>query len=94
MAAEAGPCGLWPQDLGPTYRPSTIENRPYWNFGCATQRNLAAMVDNPADLVQPRGETPAYAARRATVHRQVPQGRSHRDTYPDANKGKISDLGK
>ena len=31
------------------------------------QRNLAAQVDNPADLVQPRGETPALAARRSTV---------------------------
>jgi pilus assembly protein CpaD len=25
------------------------------------------MVDNPADLVQPRGETPAYTMRRTTV---------------------------
>ena len=42
------------------------ENKPYHNFGCATQRNLAAMIDNPADLEQPRPETPAYtdAARR------------------------------
>ena len=59
MVAEAGPCGLWPDDLGPDNNPDHFENREYYNFGCATQRNLAAMVDQPADLVQPRAETPA-----------------------------------
>ena len=64
----------------PDLRPgATIENRPYWNLGCATQRNLAAMVDNPADLVQPRAETPVYTARRTTGARQIPQGRADRD---------------
>ena len=43
------------------------ENRNYFDFGCATQQNLAAMVDNPLDLLYPRGLTPADAARRATV---------------------------
>src|SRR6185312_15716416 len=64
MMAQVGPCGLWPDDLGPTYDRLHYENKPYWNLGCATQRNLAAMVDNPADLVQPRAETPAYTAKR------------------------------
>src|SRR5262249_44326701 len=68
MMAEAGPCGLWPKDLGPTYEREHLENREYYNFGCASQRNLAAMVENPADLVQPRGEnTPPYMGRRTTV---------------------------
>ena len=61
--ATAGPCGLWPNDLGVSVDSDYIENRSYWNLGCASQRNLAAMVDNPADLVQPRGETPAYTPR-------------------------------
>lgn len=67
MLAEAGPCGLWPHDIGPSLDGADFENREYWNLGCASQRNLASMVENPADLVQPRGEVPAYAARRATV---------------------------
>ena len=75
LVAEAGPCGLWPDDLGPGHDAAYTENRPYWNLGCATQRNLAAMVDNPADLVQPRGETPAYTAAPLGRDRQVPQGR-------------------
>src|SRR5215470_15260997 len=81
VAANAGPCGLWPQDLGPSVYREHVENRPFWNFGCATQRNLAAMVDNPADLVQPRGETPAYEARRTTVLEKYRKGESSATTY-------------
>ena len=49
---------------------------------------------NPADLVQPRGETPAYTARRTTVLDKYRKGESPATIYPDANKGKISDVGK
>jgi pilus assembly protein CpaD len=94
VMADAGPCGLWPEDLGPTYNREHMENREYWNFGCASQRNLAAMVDNPADLVQPRGEIPPYAARRSTALDKYRQGQATATVYPDADKGKISDLGK
>jgi pilus assembly protein CpaD len=94
MVAEAGPCGLWPADIGPSYsNPGYLENNPYWNFGCATQRNLAAMVENPADLAQPRGETPAYTGRRTIVLDKYRKGESTATTNPNENKGKISDLG-
>jgi pilus assembly protein CpaD len=93
MVAETGPCGLWPKDIGPTYDPIYWSNKPYWNFGCSTQRNLAAQVENPADLVQPRAEAPVYAARRNTVLDKFRKGESTATQYPDANKGKISDLG-
>jgi pilus assembly protein CpaD len=93
IAGDVGPCGLWPQDLGPTSDREHLENREYWNFGCASHRNLAAMVDNPHDLVQPRGETPAYTGRRTTVLDKYHRGESTATTYPDANKGKISDVG-
>ncbi len=74
LVAEAGPCGQWPNDLGPGDDATYAENKPYWNLGCANQRNLASMIDNPADLVQPRGETPAYGGRRSVALRQIPQG--------------------
>ena len=93
MAGEAGPCGLWPNDLGLSEWKVQTENRPYWNLGCATQRNLAAMVDNPADLTQPRGETPAYSARRSVVLDHYRKGEPTATTYPNANAGKISDVG-
>ena len=51
------------------------------------------MVDNPADLVQPRGETPSYTGRRTTVLDKYRKGESPATVYPDADKGKISDVG-
>jgi pilus assembly protein CpaD len=71
IAAQAGPCGLWPQDMGPSMNRDYFENQPQWNMGCSAQRNLAAMVVNPADLVQPRtDQTPAYTMRRTYMMEQ------------------------
>jgi pilus assembly protein CpaD len=95
ISAVAGPCGLWPEDLGPSiHNKSYFENKSYYNFGCANQRNLAAMVDNPSDLVQPRHETPAYTARRDIAFDKYRKGTSTATTYPDADKAKLSDTGK
>ena len=76
ISAVAGPCGLWPEDLGPIdLNHGYNENKPYHNFGCATQRNLAAMIDNPADLEQPRPESARlYGAAHRRV-REISQGR-------------------
>ena len=93
VSAHAGPCGLWPHDLGPTYEVGHWENRPYWNLGCASQRNLAAMVDNPADLVQPRAETSAHSPRRSVVIDRYRKGENTATQYPP-NQGRISDLGR
>jgi pilus assembly protein CpaD len=95
ILADVGPCGLWPEDLGPSIKnKGYLENRPYHNFGCATQRNLAAMVDNPADLVQPRAETPAYQARRNIAFDKFRKGEPTNTTYPESVKAKLSDLAK
>jgi len=95
IAAEAGPCGLWPDDLGPSIKNRTyIENKPYHNFGCSTQRNLAALVDNPSDLVQPRPETPALGARRSATFEKYRKGSDTATTYTTGDKAKLSDLGK
>jgi pilus assembly protein CpaD len=93
MLASAGPCGMWPHDIGPTIDREHSENVEYWNFGCAAQRNLAAQVDNAADLVQPRGEGPAYTARRTTALERYRSGITPATQYPNPNAGKISDLG-
>jgi pilus assembly protein CpaD len=94
MVAEAGPCGLWPHDIGPSIDGPYFENREYWNLGCASQRNLAAVVENPADLVQPRGDVPVYAARRSIVLDKYRKGESPSTVYTTEKDGKISDLGK
>jgi pilus assembly protein CpaD len=95
IAAVAGPCGMWPDDLGPSLlNKDYSENKPYYNFGCASQRNLAAMIDNPADLEQPRSETAAYTPRRSEAFEKYRKGEPTSTTYPDAEKAKLSDTGK
>ena len=99
LSAQAGPCGLWPDDLGPADLRVYQQNRAYWNLGCASQRNLAAMVDNPADLVQPRGEGPAYTGRRTVVLDKYRKGEVTTGTYPadgtnSYDSSKLSDVGK
>jgi len=95
ISAVAGPCGLWPEDLGPSVNdPSYFENKSYYNFGCAYQRNMAAMIDNPSDLVQPRPETPAYTMRRTEGFEKYRKGSTTATDYPEAEKAKLSDTGK
>jgi pilus assembly protein CpaD len=95
MAAVAGPCGLWPEDLGPSIKdPSYMQNKSYYNFGCAYQRNMAAMIENPSDLVQPRPETPAYTIRRTEGFEKYRKGTTTATDYPEGEKAKLSDSGK
>jgi len=95
ISAVAGPCGLWPEDLGPSINnKGYYDNRSYYNFGCSNQRNLAAMVDNPADLIQPRPETPAYWPRRNAAFEKYKKGTTTTTSYPEADKAKLSDTGK
>ncbi|GLK79562.1 CpaD family pilus assembly protein [Methylopila turkensis] len=87
------PCGLWPDDLGhggDAY--GATQNRDYWNYGCATQQNLAAQVADPEDLARPRAESPVYAARRQTV---IEKHRAGADTTTDykQDEAKLSDVG-
>jgi pilus assembly protein CpaD len=94
IAAVAGPCGLWPEDLGPSVKnKGYLDNRPYYNLGCASQRNLAAMVDNPHDLVQPRAETPPYTARRNTVFGKYRDGQATASALPENEKAQLSKVG-
>lgn len=99
IQAVAGPCGQWPDNMGPglvgqeRYPLLESENVPYWNFGCATQHNLATAVANPEDLVQPRPETPAYAARRQTVVDKYRQGQDPSTIYTSNTGAKVSTVG-
>jgi len=95
ISAVAGPCGLWPEDIGSSIKnKGYIDNKPYYNFGCAYQRNMAAMIDNPSDLVQPRPETPAYTARRTEAFEKYRKGNPTSTQYPESDKAKLSDTGK
>jgi pilus assembly protein CpaD len=69
IVAHTEPCGNWADQLS-----ENSQNRHYGSFGCATQQNFAAMLDNPLDLLYPRGLSPADAARRAQVLDKYRQG--------------------
>ncbi|CAN5372950.1 CpaD family pilus assembly protein [soil metagenome] len=45
----------------------TNRNESSVNFGCAVTANLAAQIENPRDIVTPRGMTPSDSGRRAVV---------------------------
>ncbi len=86
FAADGPTCGKWPSNVAETSR-----NLNYEDFGCSQQRNLAAMVSNPADLLGPRTMTPASAERRdVTWDKYVKGEKSHTDRSGDERVTKSS----
>ncbi|NND50213.1 MAG: CpaD family pilus assembly lipoprotein, partial [Rhizobiales bacterium] len=67
--ARPSECGHWPRNIA--HEPY---NKPYANFGCATQNNLAAIVSDPRDLVRARQMGPGDAERRFEVFDQYRRG--------------------
>ena len=62
-AVAQGPeCPDWSENIG-----RDPQNMPWPNMGCATQANLAAMVDDPNDFIEPRTETARPGERRDVV---------------------------
>jgi pilus assembly protein CpaD len=62
VVASAGPCGRWPEDLT-----VNTDNRHYADFGCSYQRNMAAQMADPNDLIGPRKEGVVDAENRSNV---------------------------
>lgn len=79
IQATAGPCGSWDGNFGN----APNKNIDYGNYGCATQANLAAMVENPSDLLAPRATAPADQARRANVYKNFREGKSTASTFAE-----------
>jgi len=69
-------CGEWPKSAI-----SDFKNDDYWNFGCATQANIAAMVDDPADLVAPAPLGAPDATRRAVVLQAYRKGEKTKSQF-------------
>jgi pilus assembly protein CpaD len=66
--ADVPNCPDWRRPSQPEFAASTMSN-----FGCATNRNLAAMVADPADLVQGReinGNDPLTISRAIKTYRE------------------------
>lgn len=85
--AEGPSCGQWHDDLANDDR-----NTNYANFGCASQQNIAAMVDNPRDLIEPRGMGPRSSERRDSAWKKYVSGQTtitKRDAKEES--GKVAD---
>ncbi len=82
VAPECAP--LWEQDL------SQNRHQPYASFGCAMNANLAAMIEDPRDLIEPRTMAPRDAARRAVVLDRYRQGEPTGATRGDDETAAIS----
>ncbi len=67
--AEGPECGDFSTNLA-----SEPTNLPYPNFGCTTQRNFAAQIANPADLIMPRNMTPRSSERRDAAYNKYVKG--------------------
>ncbi|MCX2724139.1 CpaD family pilus assembly protein [Roseibium salinum] len=87
MQATAGPCGSWPRNIGG----GVGENASYENFGCATQSNLAMMVENPSDLLTPRASTPVDQNRRAVVIENYRKGDVTGGTYKEGVGAEVAE---
>ena len=85
--AYTAPCGNFSDDLN-----FTPGNKTSRNFGCATQSNLAALVEDPQDLAAPRDLDPTDPARRATVFEKYRAGESTASERTEAESGVISEV--
>ncbi len=74
-------CDEWSEDLAQTNRLKSMENRPVPNFGCSFQKNLAAQVANPVDLVRPREETPIDSTKRLNAVTRLRAGADPSTVY-------------
>lgn len=63
-AGTASHCSYSDSDIVPTRFKDNNTNSSAFNFGCSYQKNLAAQVADPRDLVRPRQEGPIDVERR------------------------------
>lgn len=71
----------------------TFYNQPMPNFGCAVQHNIAAQIENPRDIAEPRALGPSDAMRRATVMSAYEKGTPTAATKNADQSVAVSDVG-
>jgi pilus assembly protein CpaD len=84
QARVASTCGQWPEDLGASDYRFSASNRTHYNFGCATQSNLATFVADPIDLERGRPEGRVDTVRRMTAIGKLRQGQDPSTIYRDS----------
>jgi len=87
FVANGPECGDWSDNLA-----RDPKNIPYRNYGCAAQKNLAAMIANPRDLIEPRGMTPRDSQRRDVIMDKYVRGDTTVANKSKDEKAKASDV--
>lgn len=86
--ASASPCGDWSHNANESFH-----NEVMPDFGCSMQNNIAAMVEDPRDLLTPRTMEAADAERRATIMKTYQAGDSAGAKLSDDQRAAISKVG-
>ncbi|MEM9705328.1 MAG: CpaD family pilus assembly protein [Pseudomonadota bacterium] len=84
--ATASKCGVWKG-----IREATRNNLHSPNFGCATQNNLAAMVADPRDLIQPAAFAPGDSIARIRALDQYRAGQVSATETDSEIEAQVSD---
>ncbi|MGH1351204.1 MAG: CpaD family pilus assembly protein [Methyloligellaceae bacterium] len=87
--AKGPKCDEWYENVGKNYT-----NLHYHNFGCSQQRNLAAMIANPRDLVEPRGTDSRSGERRDVIWDKYIKGETTVSQRAESEKGTVSEVAK
>lgn len=81
LVAQGPDCPDWSENLA-----RDPQNLPWPNMGCATQKNLAAMVADPQDFLGPHPESPRPSERRDTVWGKYVAGESTGSKWSPADR--------
>ncbi len=84
LVAVPAPCPSWA-----TTTPDPLDNGPWPQYGCASARNLAAVVERPEDLIRGRDWGDASGEQTASAMRRYVQDK----TYPMIDPSKDSEEG-
>jgi pilus assembly protein CpaD len=87
--ASTEACGDWSENLA-----FSGDNLTPKNFGCSVQHNIAAMVADPRDLLEPRRFDPADANRAGTVVTNYEQGKPTAAEKTQDQSGAVSAISK
>lgn len=87
VEAVTNECGTWGDNFNPSH-----DRTDYYNFGCATQSNLGAMLADPRDLVRPRGVGYPDAGRRAEVLARYRRGEVTATTASEDRQAAIAEV--
>lgn len=62
---------------------NSFANQPYSSFGCYHAANIAAMVSDPRQFIEPYGSTPPDSQRRQVVYDKYIEGENPASAHPD-----------